>query len=223
MHSIDRGPQPGGIEVIQARYAQRWVQHYRHGVGRKPSDNYWRKYLNDLERVFCGLCAYCEESCKGEVDHFRPKSRFPELVYTWSNWLFACHDCNQAKGGKWPTEGYVDPCATSERARPESYFEFDVLTAELLPREGLSQSRRNRAQKTISDLRLNGRHHLKKRLAWILLLSNSLNSNSNAQIPESENLCGILASRGTQHSSITRAWLSKRGYSIDNRSISQES
>ena len=223
MHWIDRGPEPDGIVQIHARYTQSWVQHYRHRVGRKPSDNYWRDFHNDMERVFCGLCAYCEELCKGEVDHFRPKSRFPELVYTWSNWLFACHDCNQAKGGRWPTEGYVDPCATSKQSHPESYFEFDVLTAEVLPREGLSQSRRNRAQKTITDLRLNGRHHLRKRLAWLLLLSDSLTSDATAETPDKKSLRDHLASRGTQLSSITRAWLSQRGFSIDNRSKLQNS
>lgn len=38
--------------------------------------------LKDVRTVFFGLCAYCEELCKDEVEHFRPKSRFPERVYT---------------------------------------------------------------------------------------------------------------------------------------------
>ena len=195
MHWIDRGPEPDGIAQVRAQYTQSWVQYYRHRVGRRPSDAYWRDFHEDMERVFYGLCAYCEEICKGEVDHFRPKSRFPELVYDWSNWLFACHDCNQAKDATWPAGGYVDPCAHSESSHPEHYFEFDVLTAEILPQEGLSQGCRNRAKKTIIDLRLNGRHHLKKRLAWLLFLSKGLAGDPNAETSDMKSLRHHLVSR----------------------------
>ena len=216
MHWIDRGPEPDGIVQFRAQYKQGWVQYYRHRVGQIPSDAYWRDFHDDLERVFYGLCAYCEEICKGEVDHFRPKSRFPELVYDWSNWLFACHDCNQAKGGKWPVEGYVDPCAHSESAHPEQYFDFDVLTAEMLPQKGLSKWRLSRAQKTIIDLRLNGRHHLKKRPALLLVLSGRLNSDPNAETSGMRNLRRHLTSHSTQLSSFTQAWLSQQGYPKSN-------
>ena len=216
MHWIDRGPEPDGIARVRAHYTQSWVQHYRHRVGHRPNDAYWRDFHDDMERVFYSLCAYCEEICKGEVDHFRPKMRFPELVYDWSNWLFVCHDCNQAKGGTWPAEGYVDPCALSESSHPEHYFDFDVLTAEILPQEGLSQRCRNRAQKTIIDLRLNGRHHLKKRIAWLLLLSKGLTGDPNAETSDMKSLRHHLVSRDVQLSSITRAWSSQRGYPTSN-------
>ena len=212
MHWIDRGPEPSGISRVRARYTNGWVQHYRHRVGHRPSDAYWRDFHSDLERVFSGLCAYCEEICKGEVDHFRPKSRFPELVYDWSNWLFACHDCNGAKWGNWPVEGYVDPCAHSESLHPEHYFDFDILTAEILPPKGLSQWRRSRAHKTIIDLQLNGHHHLKKRLIWLLLLSERFKSDPYNETSDMKSLRRRLVLRSTQLSSITRAWLSQRGY-----------
>ena len=109
------------------------MEHYTHKIGSPPRDSHWLKFQEDLNLVFQGLCAYCEETCKGEVEHFRPKSRFPLLVYDWSNWLLACHDCNHAKHFKWPDGGYIDPCANSLKARPERYFTFDTLTGELLP------------------------------------------------------------------------------------------
>ncbi len=215
MHWVNRGPEPDGVGQVRDRYTQGWVQHYRHGVGRRPSDTRWRDFHNDLERAFHGLCAYCEEICKGEVDHFRPKSRYPELVYAWSNWLFACHDCNQAKSGRWPAGGYVDPCANFGPAHPEHYFDFDVLTGEILPQRGLSQGRRDRAQKTITNLRLNWRHHLKKRLEWLLLLSSYISEDPSDETSDMKSIRDHLASRGTQLSSITRAWLSQRGYPTD--------
>jgi len=100
MHWVDRGPAPKGIPRYRRRYTQRWVNWYRKGKDRKPTDAYWRKFHDVLCAAFHGLCAYCEETCKGDVDHFRPKSKHPEVVYEWTNWLFVCHDCNNAKGEK---------------------------------------------------------------------------------------------------------------------------
>ena len=171
MHWSDRGPEPDGLEQIRQQLAPQWVQYYRHGVGGLPRDTRWRDFKDALRDAFFGLCAYCESRARGEVDHFRPKSREPELVYSWSNWLFACHDCNHAKGDKWPAGGYVDPCARSKPARPEHFFSFDTWTGEVLPKADLSIRRRQKAQRTIDSLRLNEWHHLKNRLEWLRMVS----------------------------------------------------
>lgn len=89
------------------------------------------------------------------VDHFRPRSRFPELVYAWSNWIFSCRRCNQEKGNKWSEEGFVDPCADEIRERPENNFDYDLLTGDLIPRAGIPDNARRRAWDTIDDLGLN--------------------------------------------------------------------
>ena len=120
MHWVDRGPEPASLSQVRERYTPRWIAYYRDDVGARPTDSYWRDFHDDLSQVFFNLCAYCEEICRGEVDHFRPKSRFPEQVYQWSNWVLACHDCNLWKSDKWPTGGYVDPCAKTAAARPET-------------------------------------------------------------------------------------------------------
>ena len=215
MHWVDRGPDPEGLERIQARYTPRWLRYYGSGDGEKPSDSRWREFSGDLADAFNGLCAYCEEICRGEVDHFRPKSRYPDLVYSWSNWLFACHDCNHAKLDKWPPRGYVDPCARSRGARPEHFFSFDILTGEILPTEGLSRARHRKAQGTIDDLRLNEWHHLRKRLLWLQLISAIIPGDPAEMTAESEEERAHLASRTTPHSSITRRWLSERGHRPD--------
>ena len=217
MHWVDRGPAPEELAGIHASNTARWVQYYENQSGTKPTDSYWRRFRSDLDRVFSSICAYCEEFCRGEVDHFRPKSRYPGLVYEWSNWLFVCHDCNHAKLEKWPPGGYVDPCAKSEQARPERWFTFDLLTGELIPREDLTAYRRIKAQKMVTDLDLNGRHHLKERAVRLLLLS-ALENPSINEIPDElkeffsnvEEARSTLASRNTGLSSITRFWLSQQ-------------
>lgn len=215
MHWVDRGPEPEGLESIRTCCTPRWVDHYLEKIGEKPSDARWRDFHGDLRRAFAGLCAYCEERDKGVVDHFRPKSKFPALVYAWSNWLFACHNCNQAKGKRWPLSEYVDPCSDSPPERPENFFRFDTATGEILPAIGLSYDREDKAQKMIDDLSLNAGHHLTERLERLMLVSAAISDDPHQQGAEEENLRSRLISRDTSLSSITRAWLVERGYSVD--------
>ena len=212
MHWVKRGPEPDGLERIRARNTPRWIRYYGSGKGVKPTDSRWRDFSDDLADAFHGLCGYCENICRGEVDHFRPKTRNPDLVYSWSNWVFACHDCNHAKGDKWPPRGYVDPCAGSRSVRPEHFFSFDILTGEILPKEGLTPARRRKAQSTIDDLRLNEWHQLRKRLVWLHLISAAIPGEPTEMTAESEKQRAHFASRTTPYSSITRRWLSERGY-----------
>lgn len=213
MHWVDRGSAPPGLKRVRTRYTPRWVDHYRHKRGPKPNDSHWRKFHENLRVVFFSLCAFCEELCKGEVDHFRPKSRFPELVYEWSNWLFSCHDCNHMKGrkGVWTSGGYVDPCAESRAEHPENYFDFDLLSGGILPKKGLSKSRRQKVFRTIGDLDLNAYHHLKKRLNQLALITKLLNllpGVSETEASEIRTFLDGLCSRQKALSSISRAMVS---------------
>ena len=204
--------EPLGLATIQSRYTTRWVQYYCQGVGDKPTDSHWVRFHDDLNCAFRGLCAYCEETTKGEVDHFRPKSKFPTLVYSWSNWLLACHECNHTKLNAWPNAGYVDPCATSNSERPECHFNFDTRTGLISPKECLSSRRRHVAQETIKALRLNDVHHLKKRVQWLLLFSSAMPEDPRALTTCTTKTLVHFASRGMQLSSIVRAWLAEYGF-----------
>lgn len=215
MHWVDRGPEPDRLAPIRDRHTPRWIRYYRCADGDKPSDSRWRDFSDELASAFGDLCAYCEEICRGEVDHFRPKSRYPELVYTWLNWLFACHDCNHAKLHQWPPGGYVDPCARTQAARPERFFTFDTETGEILPKSDLSPGRRRKAMRTIDDLRLNEWHHLKKRRLWIRLVSARIPDDPADMTPDLEEDRTHLSARTTPRSSITRRWLYERGHRAD--------
>ena len=213
MHWVDRRQEPNGLQSIRDTYTKRWVDHYRHHLGKSaPGDSHWRQFYDDLSQVFLGMCGYCEEPCKGEVDHFRPKSRFPESVYEWSTWIFACHDCNHAKGEKWPSIRYVDPCTISMEDRPEEVFDFDILTGEILPKRDLTLCHDKRARATIRDLRLNDVHHLKLRREWIILVAAAIPESEVAETTEVVGLRKRLMMRSTQLSSLSRAWLAERRF-----------
>ncbi len=56
------------------------------------------------------LCAYCEMRQLTpkwrDVEHYRPKSAYPWLAWSWENLLFACKECNSdAKGDQFPIRG----------------------------------------------------------------------------------------------------------------------
>ena len=215
MHWVDRGFEPSALATVRERYTPRWVSHYTHGAGSRPNDHHWRRFHPDLERVFFGICAYCEESTPGEVDHFRPKSKYPDLVYSWSNWLFACHDCNKAKSDIWPAAGLVDPCATSASDRPERYFTFDTQTGFMRPHGSLRPRRRQMAEEAIRALRLNDLHHLKKRVLRLILFSAVMPKSPSELDADATALLTQFASRSVELSSIVRSWLVELGFPLN--------
>ena len=211
MHWINRGPEPAGLTTIRASHTPGWVAHYRDNLSAKPpSDKLWKCFRSDLRAAFSGLCGYCEELCHMEIDHFRPKSRFPELVYAWSNWIVSCHRCNQLKGDKWPAGGYVNPCAKSKPARPENFFTFDTTTGEIIPKSGLTPSRYDKAQIMIENLGLNEGFHLEKRLQWLWVISEILRTNLDIQ----DSTLSKLVARDTELSSLARVFLAEQGYPV---------
>jgi uncharacterized protein (TIGR02646 family) len=51
-----------------------------------------------LEKIYLNKCAYCETKVeRWDVEHFRPKSIYYWLVYSWDNLLLACPTCNSFK------------------------------------------------------------------------------------------------------------------------------
>lgn len=215
MHTVVRGLEPARLKAVRKRLTPKWVRHYRERKGKKPSDTYWRDFQPALSDVFFSLCAYCEAVCKGEVDHFRPKSRFPELVYRWSNWVLACHTCNQNKQEKWPPGGYVNPCARSAQARPEAHLDFDTKTAEVLSRRNGTAAQQRRSLATIRDLGLNDYHHLKARTQWLKAVEFALAAPEIADEAQRTEVVAFFASRQRAFSSIARKWLCERSYHFD--------
>ena len=176
MRWIDRGPEPGGVQGYARQFTQCWVEYFQDRVGERPNDSYWREFRELLGSRSGSTCWYCERLCLRDadevgraptVDHFRPLSRYPELAYQWSNWIFSCRRCNgENKQDKWPASGYVEPNAADEQERPERHFDYDAETGEIIPMSGLPSDARERALRTIDDLGLNKLDVRFYRLDW---------------------------------------------------------
>lgn len=81
----------------------------------------YKRYLRDDFEYSCVYCDIHENEHGGPrfftVEHFRPKSRFPDLRTEYTNLLYACSVCNSYKSDDWPSDeplrdgkGYLDPC-----------------------------------------------------------------------------------------------------------------
>ncbi len=62
-----------------------------------------------LRREFARKCIYCRRSdslCRKDqfgIDHYKPKSKFPDLIDEYSNLFQACNTCNRLKSNFWPS------------------------------------------------------------------------------------------------------------------------
>lgn len=75
----------------------------------KDADGKSQSEVRDiLNKFYKQKCAYCEQTCKAEIEHYRPKKAVIEdklhngyywLCYTWSNLVPSCRYCN-TEGGK---------------------------------------------------------------------------------------------------------------------------
>ena len=87
----------------------------------------YRSYKKYLAEDFNYKCGYCDDyhfwsggAGSYHIDHFAPKSKFPELETDYNNLVYSCPFCNRAKSDDWVTddpeksivgdEGYIDPC-----------------------------------------------------------------------------------------------------------------
>ena len=92
-------------------------------------DNY-KKAKPFLIQDFHNICGYCGKRfditlSDSQIEHFKPKSKYPEFKHDYQNLILSCSTCNNKKRDDWPSNdvnnpitldglmGYVDP-ATPE-------------------------------------------------------------------------------------------------------------
>src|ERR1035441_9736881 len=82
-----------------------------------PNSANYQDYRPYLLEDFLHHCAYCtihEDELAGEdfyeIDHHRPKSKFPDLINDYTNLYYCCRACNKkgAKGENWPSDDLIN-------------------------------------------------------------------------------------------------------------------
>ncbi len=71
-------------------------------IGKSIADKVEKEEFRvELQRIFNYKCCYCETAfVKGEIEHFRPQSKYSWLKNDWENLLLSCTDCNRHKSNK---------------------------------------------------------------------------------------------------------------------------
>jgi uncharacterized protein (TIGR02646 family) len=107
----------------------------------------------------CEPCMYCVHSEAADIEHFWPKSPYPERMYVWENLLLACSICGKWKGAKFPLDDFGSPLLIDPtREDPWEFLDFDPVTGNLSSRYLLSTGDfSQRGQETVSILHLDRR------------------------------------------------------------------
>lgn len=127
--------------LILETKARLWKQDIRNAKTKialkKAINKYKHKQIRDtLELMFNGKCAYCEAQLDhvtyGQIEHYRPTSKYPTSAVEWNNLLIACGVCNGAanKGDKFPTRIQNGPIVNPTKENPTKHlkFEYDLAT-----------------------------------------------------------------------------------------------
>ena len=111
--------------------------------------SYWRACLQQLHSAYSQVCAYSSIWIPTgyTVDHFRPKGRYPNLAYEWSNYRLALDLVNNNKGN---SEAVLDPFVVQN-----GWFILDKASLWVQPEPTLSAAILTRVQSTINVLKLN--------------------------------------------------------------------
>jgi uncharacterized protein (TIGR02646 family) len=116
-------------------------------------ENYTSKNIKDvLIEQFNNKCAYCGTSLgdtnRSVIDHFYPKSKYPDRVYDIDNLILSCRVCDLSKSDRFPTAPDGSPLLINPRFdNIEDYIKIDNT--------GLAIPLNEKGKVTIDALHLN--------------------------------------------------------------------
>lgn len=118
--------------------------------------NVLRQMMGPRER-----CMYCVDSHGCDIEHFRPKARYPKRAFDWDNLLLCCTECGRFKGDQFPMANHrpllIDPCGED----PWLHLDFDPDTGNMAARfDRQANDWSAKGAKTVEVLRLDRREAL---------------------------------------------------------------
>jgi uncharacterized protein (TIGR02646 family) len=174
--SVDARPDyPSRVEAAKAEFKAR-------NTARNATFRDVRQTLNEMCHG-SRRCMYCEDAPADEVEHFKPKDLYPEVVFAWRNYLYACGICNGPKNNHFTivsrnrlhdvTRGRGHPIVPPRKGRPalinpreEDPLDFLMLdlmnTFEFVIISPPGSIAHERARYTLEVLRLNEREYLRR-------------------------------------------------------------
>lgn len=107
----------------------------------------------------CERCMYCVDSHGSDVEHFWPKSLYPDRAFEWINLLLCCTECGRIKGNRFPRSSTGEPMLVNPSVEdPWEFLDFDPDTGNLTARyETDSEAPSPRGEATVQALNLDRR------------------------------------------------------------------
>ena len=163
----------GGYSNIPKQQRETILSHYRH-----------RDIVNALAASSHSKCAFCEcmpqQGGYIEIDHFLPKSLYPDLTFEWNNLLPICKNCNVAKSDH---DTRLLPIIDPSQKDPAALLTYNFLT--LCPITGTGEEQL--AARTIEVCCLNSSRLYKER-------ANILQATTEYMDTLQEAICSVKAS-----------------------------
>ena len=106
-------------------------------------------------------CIYCLDSHETDIEHFWPKTPYPERLFLWPNLLLCCVECGRLKGNRFPLAAgqplLIDPTVEE----PWLYLDFDPTTGNVVARFDMDTNAWSpKGLKTVEVLQLDRREAL---------------------------------------------------------------
>lgn len=79
-------------------------------------------------------CMYCVDSHGSDIDHFWPKTAFPERAFRWDNFLLCCTECGRFKGNRFPLADGQPLLINPSEEDPWTHLDFDPQTGNIVAR-----------------------------------------------------------------------------------------
>ncbi|RLC14856.1 MAG: TIGR02646 family protein [Deltaproteobacteria bacterium] len=159
MMKMERTPPPDFLRkhcrVWGREFAERREENPKYRFQWKSCEG--RKVNEKLGEEFGSHCAFCDGYPLGgfshkTIEHFRPKSQYPRLAYTWPNLFPCCNVCQNAKGEKFDRK-LLKP--DTKDYRFDRYFVLNYKTGKIEVSPSAGRTEQERAEITIEMYGLN--------------------------------------------------------------------
>ncbi|CAM3805186.1 hypothetical protein ACLS0F_07045 [Avibacterium endocarditidis] len=129
--------------------------------GKNRLKPFWTKCLGDMHSIYHGICCYYAiyielENGASTVDHFKPKNKYPDYAYEWSNFRFCCLQANRRKRDY---EDIIDPMHLKK-----DILQLDIGSGEIYYSDQISAPEKALLESTIDRLKLNSQRMCNMRI-----------------------------------------------------------
>ncbi|MEX2411699.1 MAG: HNH endonuclease [Candidatus Paceibacterota bacterium] len=111
MIKIEKSNKPQILEQREVEWTKEYLKEFSE-TGKVPKNSTNRYGHDDIRSTLTtdsfNKCMYCESNISHisypNVEHIKPKSKYPDVTYDWDNLGLACQKCNTTKGTKFDEE-----------------------------------------------------------------------------------------------------------------------